>query len=68
MKTVLHQLESFLLRGPVEAAKTLGVSYSSYAAMKAGSREIPLYVRYHAETIQALDADRLHRLLKDRLK
>lgn len=67
MQTPLHRLEEHLLRGAVECATVLGVSYSNYAAMKAGSRPMPRYVAYHAEALIALPLDVMHGLVKKRL-
>lgn len=68
MQTILHRLETFLLRGPKDACRVLGVSYSNYMAMKsANGRPIPTYVKLHAETILALQADQLQKILRERL-
>lgn len=67
MRTLLHDLENHLLRGPSESARVLGVSYSNYAAMKAGSRPLPAYVAFHAEALMVLDAAALNALVRKRL-
>jgi len=67
MRTSLHQLEEHLLRGAVECAAVLGLSYSNYAAMKAGSRPMPRYVAFHVEALVALPLDVMHGLVKKRL-
>lgn len=67
MRTPLHELESHLLRGAVETARVLGVSYSNYAAMKAGTRQIPAYIRGHVEALMALDDSHLNALIRRRL-
>lgn len=68
MQTALEHLEEHLLRGASECAAVLGVSYSNYAAMKAGTRATPRYVTYHVETLVALPLDAMHELVKKRLK
>lgn len=67
MRTSLHELEHHLLRGPVDTARVLGVSYSNYAAMKAGTRRVPVYVRFHAEALMRLPAAELNELVRKRL-
>lgn len=67
MRTVLHALEQHLLRGPVEVARILGVSYSNYAAMKAGSRGVPTYVQFHAEALMTMPDEELNNLVRARL-
>ena len=68
MPTALERLEEHLLRGASECAAVLGVSYSNYAAMKAGTRPTPRYVSYHVETLVALPLDVMHSLVRKRLK
>jgi hypothetical protein len=63
----MHRLEDHLLRGAIECARVLGVSYSNYAAMKAGTRATPLYVAYHVEALIALPLDTMHDIVKKRL-
>jgi hypothetical protein len=67
MQTALTQLEEHLLRGARECATVLGLSYSNYAAMKAGTRPTPRYVTYHVEALVALPLDAMHNLVKKRL-
>jgi hypothetical protein len=67
MDTILHRLESHLLRGPSECARVLGVGYSGYCHMKTG-RPIPDYVRKHAETLLAMDAAALNEIVRERLR
>jgi hypothetical protein len=67
MQSPLHKLEDHLLRGAVDCAAILGVSYSNYAAMKAGSRTTPRYVAFHIEALVALPLDVMHGIVKKRL-
>jgi hypothetical protein len=67
MQKPLQRLEEHLLRGAGECAAVLGLSYSNYAAMKAGSRPVPLYVSYHVEALIALPLDVMHGLVRKRL-
>jgi hypothetical protein len=67
MQTPLHRLEEHLLRGAIECAAVLGISYSNYAAMKAKSRPTPPYVSYHVEALIALPLDVMHGLVRKRL-
>lgn len=67
MQKVLERLEEHLLRGAGECAAVLGISYSNYAAIKAGTRPTPRYVTYHVETLVALPLDVMHELVRKRL-
>jgi hypothetical protein len=67
MQNPLKRLEEHLLRGAGECATVLGLSYSNYSAMKAGSRPVPRYVAYHVETFVALPPDAMHGLVRKRL-
>lgn len=67
MRTPLHDLEEYLLRGAVETARVLGVSYSNYAAMKSGVRPVPRYVALHVDALMRLEAGELNDLVRDRL-
>lgn len=49
--TFLIQFENFLGVGSTEAARVLGIGYSTYAAYRSQSRELPLY---HAKHVHAL--------------
>lgn len=68
MQKPLKCLEEHLLRGAGDCAAVLGLSYSNYAAMKAGSRDTPRYVAYHVEAFIALPPDVMHALVKKRLR
>lgn len=67
MQTALRQLEEHLLRSARECATVLGLSYSYYAAMKAGTRRMPTHVVYHVEALVSLPLDAMHSLVKKRL-
>jgi len=68
MQNPLECLEEHLLRGATECATVLGISYSHYAAMKAGTRPTPRYVTYHVEALVALPLDGMHLLVRERLQ
>lgn len=67
MDTILHRLEAHLLRGPSQCHRLLGVSHSSYLAMKAGQNQVPRYVALHAELLLRLPGDLLLAIEKERL-
>lgn len=69
MQTTLQRLDKIDGIGDSRAAAAiLGVCYSNYMAMKAGTRPTPRYVEWHAEAIMALAPDVRARLLRKRLK
>jgi hypothetical protein len=68
MQNPLERLEEHLLRGANECAAVLGMSYSNYSAMKAGTRPTPRYVAYHVETLVALPPDAMLDLVRKRLR
>lgn len=67
MQSPLSDLEHYLLRGAFDTARILGVSYSNYAAMKAGKRVLPAYVAGHVEALMALPAAELNEIIRKRL-
>lgn len=67
MQSILSDLEHHLLRGAFDTARILGVSYSNYAAMKAGKRALPAYICGHVEALMALPAAELNDIVRKRL-
>jgi len=67
MQSILSDLEHHLLRGAVDTARILGVSYSNYAAMKTGSRPVPAYISGHVEALMVLPAAELNEIIRKRL-
>lgn len=55
------------MRGAVDTARILGVSYSNYAAMKTGSRPVPAYISGHVEALMVLPAAELNEIIRKRL-
>jgi hypothetical protein len=55
--TALIKFEKLVGLGPVKAAALLGVTYSSYAQWRSGSRELPLYHQQHIKALRAMPED-----------
>ncbi len=60
MNKILIDYEFHTGLGPTYAARLLGVAYTTYAQYRRDARVLPLYVRRHIETIQALPAEILN--------
>lgn len=72
MKTALNptirKFEAFLCRNSVESARVLGIAYSTYQQYRTNRAKPTRATLNHIDVIQRLPLDRLHELVKERLR
>lgn len=64
----LTDFETLIRQGPANAARALGVGYSTYAAYRSMTRELPVYHARHIHALQLLPASALKSYLREALK
>lgn len=67
MNKTLLDFEEKLGVCPTQAARLLGVAWSTYSQYKNLRRELPRYIVYHIDTLESLRKEHADRIIRKRV-